>query len=111
MIDPSSEEEDRYQIRALSSLTLSGARVLKQGDTFAVFDRQGDIRPAGVSAADGLYHEGTRFLSALRLRLQNERLLPLSSTVRENNVLLGVDLMNPDIGASGQAPHGTLHLF
>ena len=40
-------------------------RVLKHGDTFAVFDRFGDI--AGrVGEREGLYHEGTRFLSRLR---------------------------------------------
>src|SRR5688572_4388118 len=61
------DEEDRYQILATSSLTLSGARVLKQGDTFAVFDRFGDIRSLGTRGAQGLYHDGTRFLSALRL--------------------------------------------
>jgi glycogen debranching enzyme len=109
--DPTLDDEDRYQIRAMSSLALSGARVLKHDDTFAVFDRFGDMRPSSVLGADGLYHEGTRFLSALRLRLQHERLLVLSSTVRENNVLLAVDLMNPDVGESGQAPHGTLHVF
>ena len=43
-------------------------RVLKQGDTFAVFDHHGDIRPAGMGE-QGLYHEGTRFLSVLVLRL------------------------------------------
>ena len=74
------EFEDRYQILAMSSLTLSGARVLKQGDTFAVFDRNGDIRPFGILRAEGLYHEGARYLSALRLRLERQPLLLLSST-------------------------------
>jgi glycogen debranching enzyme len=109
--DSSADDEDRYQIRAMSSLALSGARVLKHDDTFAVFDRFGDIRPGSALGADGLYHDGTRFLSTLRLRLQHERLLLLSSTVRENNVLLAVDLMNPDVSKAGQVPHGTLHLF
>jgi glycogen debranching enzyme len=110
----SSDDDDRYQILAASSLTLSGARVLKHGDTFAVFDRHGDIRPYGVTGAQGLYHEGTRFLSAFRLRLGGERpLLLLSSTVREDNILLGVDLMNPDLPQGGHVliPHGTVHVL
>jgi glycogen debranching enzyme len=111
--EASADEEDRYHILATSSLTLSGARVLKQGDTFAVFDRFGDVRPLGRLGAQGLYHEGTRFLSALRLLVDGERPLLLSSIVRENNVLLAVDLMNPDLQRDGQllVPHGTLHVF
>ena len=109
----SADDDDRYQILAASSLTLSGARVLKHGDTFAVFDRHGDIRPYGVTGAQGLYHEGTRFLSALRVRLGGERPLLLSSTVREDNILLGVDLMNPDLTNGDQVliPHGTVHVL
>jgi glycogen debranching enzyme len=108
-----SDVEDRYQILAMPSLTLAGTRVLKQGDTFAVFDRYGDIRSSGVRRADGLYHEGARFLSALRLRIDQQPLLLLSSTVRENNVVLAVDLMNPDLQPDDepQIPHGTLHVF
>jgi glycogen debranching enzyme len=111
--DSAIEEDDRYQILAASSLTLSGARVLKHGDTFAVFDRHGDIRPHGIAGAQGLYHEGTRFLSALRVRLGGERPLLLSSTVREDNILLGVDLMNPDLTRDGQVTiqHGTIHVL
>ena len=40
-------------------------RVLKQGDTFAVFDPHGDINP-GPASSYGLFHAGTRFLSELR---------------------------------------------
>jgi glycogen debranching enzyme len=111
--DTTTDDEDRYHILAASSLTLSGARVLKHGDTFGVFDRHGDIRPYGIAGAQGLYHEGTRFLSALRVRLSGERPLLLSSTVREDNVLLGVDSMNPDLTYAGQVsiPHGTIHVL
>jgi glycogen debranching enzyme len=107
------DEDDRYQILATASLTLSGARVLKHGDTFAVFDRYGDIRPSTLLGSEGLYHEGARYLSVLRMRIETERLLLLSSTVREDNVLLAVDLMNPDLGRNGEtlAAHGTLHVL
>src|SRR5687768_9937443 len=94
MIDSVFPEEDRYSIAARSALT---TRVLKHGETFGVFDRHGDIRAMGMRGAEGLYHEGTRFLSLLRLRLSEERLLLLSSTVRENNLMLAADLTNPDL--------------
>jgi len=106
------DEEDRFQILATASLTLSGARVLKQGDTFAVFDRFGDIRPWGVLGAQGLYHDGARFLSALRLRLDGQPLPLLSSTVGDDNIVFVVDMMNPDLPPGGEpvVHHGTLHV-
>ena len=36
---------DEYYIRVSSSLAEKQNRVLKDGETFAVFDRQGAIRP------------------------------------------------------------------
>jgi glycogen debranching enzyme len=104
------QDEDRYQILARSSLS---ARVLKHDETFGVFDRAGDIRPSGVLGYEGLYHEGARFLSKLRVRLGHDRLLILSSTVEQNNVVLAADLTNPDITQNGIAtiPHGALHVL
>ncbi|MBV8201675.1 MAG: hypothetical protein JOZ15_13720, partial [Acidobacteria bacterium] len=37
-------------------------RVLKEGESFGVFDRSGTI-PAGGKGELGLFHEGTRYLS------------------------------------------------
>lgn len=104
--------EDRYYILATSSLADSRTRVLKQDEIFAVFDRYGDIRPLG-RGEQGLYYEGTRFLSRLVLTLGQKQPLLLSSTVREDNLLMAVDLTNPDVYADGQVvmPRGTLHLF
>src|SRR5437899_1989424 len=87
-------------------------RVLKEGDTFAVFDRYGDIQPVGMGE-QGIYHEGTRFLSHLVLRVGEGRPLLLNSTVRQDNVLLSVDLSNPDFRQNGQMllPRGTLHIY
>src|SRR5579884_512887 len=86
--------------------------VLKHDDTFAVFDRFGDIQPGGMGE-QGIYHEGTRFLSKSILHLGGKRPQLLSSTVRTDNVLVGVDLSNPDVYSKGQMllPRGTLHLF
>src|SRR6266542_6067852 len=87
-------------------------RVLKQGDTFAVFDRYGDIQPIGLGE-QGIFHEGTRFLHKLILNLGNKRPLLLSSTVREDNVLFVVDLTNPDVYVDGAVTLalGTLHCY
>ena len=111
--EPTAEEEDKHQILATASLAMSDGRALKHDETFAVFDRYGDIRLHGVRGAQGLYHDGARFLSSLRLRLGGHRPLLLSSTVRENNVMLAVDLMNPDLMRGGELSiaHGTLHLL
>ena len=85
-------------------------RVLKHGDTFAVFDRYGDIKPGALGEA-GLYHDGTRFLSCLRLELQGQRPFFLSSTVRDEDDQLAVTLTNPDLLRDGEVwlPLGTFH--
>jgi glycogen debranching enzyme len=103
---------DQYYIHATSSLADDRRRVLKQDETFAVFDRYGDIQALGLGE-QGLYHEGTRFLSRFVLRLGRNRLLLLSSTVRDDNALLTVDLTNPDFTVDGQVaiPQGTVHIF
>jgi glycogen debranching enzyme len=104
--------EDQYYILATSSLADDRTRVLKHNETFAVFDRYGDILPFGLGEK-GLYHEGTRFLSRCVLRLGRDRPILLSSTVKDDNVLLTVDLTNPDLALDGQVtvPRSTLHIF
>ncbi len=92
-------------------MTEEHVEVLKQGDTFGLFDRYGDIHSLRTGS-QGLYHEGTRFLSLFELTLNGERPLLLSSTVKEKNVLLNVDLMNPDMTHEGQVAvtRGALHV-
>lgn len=104
--------EDRFYILATSPRVDEQSRVLKYGETFAVFDRLGDMRPVGLGE-EGLYREGTRFLSRLTLRLLDRYPLLLSSTVHEDNSLLTVDLTNPDIeGDAGvRIPRDVLHVF
>src|SRR5438128_7766601 len=87
--------KDPFYILATSPVADEQRRVLKHGETFAVFDHYGDIKPEGLGE-EGLYHEGTRFLSYLVLRLGNNRPMFLSSTVKEDNDFLAVDLTNPD---------------
>jgi glycogen debranching enzyme len=104
--------EDQYYILATSPLADDRTQVLKQGETFAVFDRHGDIQTLGLGE-QGLYHEGTRFLSRLVLRVGTYPPLLLSSTVKNDNAILTVDLTNPDFIMNGQVtvPRGTVHIF
>jgi glycogen debranching enzyme len=103
--------EEPYHILATSPETDTRARVLKQGETFAVFDYFGDIKLVGRQE-EGIYHEGTRFLSCLILRLGQDRPLLLSSIVKRDKAELMVDLTNPDIPIErGIIPHGTIHLL
>ncbi|HOL70132.1 MAG TPA: amylo-alpha-1,6-glucosidase [Bryobacteraceae bacterium] len=105
--------EERYYILATSSLADTRTRVLKNVETFAVFDRFGDIQTVGLGE-QGIYHNGTRHLSRSALRLQGLRLLLLSSTIKEDNALFTADLTNPDIfDSEGRVlvPRGTLHIF
>jgi glycogen debranching enzyme len=110
LVDPITGDIDPFYIRTPTSLADDRHLVLKQGETFIVLDRRGDIRPVGM-AQDGLYFRGTRFLSRLALRLGPHAPLLLSSSVRHDNALVAVDLTNPDIGGDAVViPRGTLHL-
>ncbi len=103
--------EGKFYILATSPLADQHTRVLKHEHTFAVFDGYGDIHPIGLGE-QGLYHRGTRFLSRLEFILGNSRPLMLSSTVREDNTVLAIDLTNPDMNMDDQAvPRGTLHIL
>jgi glycogen debranching enzyme len=98
-----------HHILATSSPADEQTRLLKHGDTFAVFDHYGDIKPGGLGE-EGLYHEGTRYLSCWLLDLEGGRPFFLSSTVRDENDQLTVALTNPDLLQDGRirVPLGTL---
>lgn len=103
--------EDEFYIAASSSLADDRSRVLKQGDTFAVFSRVGDIVSIGLSE-QGVYHQGTRFLSSLTLRFGDVRPLLLSSSINRANTLFSIDLTNPDMDRESQPhlPKGSVHI-
>ena len=106
------EVGQHFYIRASSSLADDRTRVLLNGDTFAVFDRGGDVHPVGFGQ-QGIFHKETRHLSRLETHFCGERPLLLSSTIREDNVLIGVDLTNPDlVMPNGQVlARGILHIY
>jgi glycogen debranching enzyme len=87
-------------------------RSLKYGDTFAVFNHFGDMRPL-PSGEEGLYLDGTRFLSMFTLYLDGFRPLLLGSTVRDDNDQLIVTLTNPDLFVDGELclAANSLHIF
>ncbi len=104
--------DEQFYIVAESKRATGSQRVQKHGDTFGVFDAHGDVLPA-ESGEQGLYHDGTRFLSRLELLLGRHRPLLLSSTVGEDNVVFAADLTNPDILRDDHVivPRGELHIL
>ncbi len=100
-----------YYILATEVPVAERTLVLKQDETFGVFNDFGDV-DAEARYEEGVYHAGTRFLSRLTLTMSSHRLLLLSSTVRRDNVLMTVDLTNPDLYVAGNLllPRGTLHI-
>ena len=104
--------DDDWYVLATSSRTDDRTRVLKQGETFGLFDRYGDIQHIGIGE-QGLYHEGTRFLSRYELSINNRRPLLLNSTVKQDNSAMTIDLTTPDLYSDQTVciPKGTLHIF
>ncbi len=102
--------ENEYYVRASSALADDRTRVLKYGDTFAVFNRYGDIESFGPSRF-GLFHAESRHLSRFTLRIGEKEPLLLSSNIRDDNAFLSVDLTNLDYDIHGSLPRGIIHTF
>jgi glycogen debranching enzyme len=105
-------ERPRFEIIAEDGGADERTLVLARGDSFALFDRHGDFTPSS-SGRHGLFFDGTRFLSALMLRLARRRPLLLSSSVRTANQGLAIHLANPDLINSDEprVPRETLYLY
>jgi glycogen debranching enzyme len=103
--------DDKYYILASSSYADDRVLTLNYGDTFAIFDRWGDIKQFG-NCSQGIYHQGTRFISDMELEINHYRPMLLSSNIKNENEMLSVDLTNPDIsdGSNVVIPKGTLHI-
>jgi glycogen debranching enzyme len=104
--------DEQFAIIADTDRASAPPRVLKQGDTFGVFDQHGDVIPA-EAGEQGLYHAGTRFVSRYDVLIGNRRPLLLSSTISEDNTILAVNLTNPDLIKDTKVivPRGALHVF
>ena len=88
-------------------------RVLKDRETFAVLNTSGDILQFG-GKQQGLYHNGTRYLSSIAVTINDVPPLVLSSAVREDAFVLSVDMTTPDIEQDDDdveaIPHDRLHI-
>ncbi|PWU22079.1 MAG: amylo-alpha-1,6-glucosidase [Bdellovibrio sp.] len=100
----------RY-ILASSLLAEERLRVLKHQETFGIFDRFGEISTNG-EGEEGIFFEGTRFLSRLDFLIGNFRPLLLNSNIRNDNQAFAVDLTNPDFRTDQgqQIPRGSVHI-
>src|SRR5262245_42158978 len=68
LMDDASAVQNQYYILASLSKATERTLVLQHDDTFAVFDLHGDMGNLETSE-QGLYLEGTRYVSKLLLRL------------------------------------------
>lgn len=86
----------QFFIPITASLQERRPRTMKHGDSFGVFDHNGDAL-AGPGSPEGIFHRDTRYLSHLYLTVDGHRPLLLSSTIRDDNAVLICDLTNPEI--------------
>jgi glycogen debranching enzyme len=100
----------QYYIATKSAPADERVRVLKYGSMFAVFEQLGDMCHQGLGE-QGIFFDGTRYLSEMLVRLWNERPLLLNSTIEPNNFLFTADLTNLDVsrGENVVIHRGTLH--
>ncbi|MER3471552.1 MAG: amylo-alpha-1,6-glucosidase [Chitinophagaceae bacterium] len=102
--------ENKYYVAVNSTYADDRMKVLNHADTFGIFDRWGDVQQIGEEV-QGIYHNGMRFVSNLDFRINGKRPLLLSSSVKDENEILSVDLTNPALQTDGSIiPKGVLHL-
>lgn len=96
---------------AQTSLQERRPRTLKHGDSFALFDRGGDL-DGQPGSPEGLFHLDTRYLSRMGLSVNGQVPVLLGSAVSADNTTLTCDLTNADMpaDAGGPLPRGRLHL-
>ena len=105
------EQHEPFVIAAAASLQDLRPLILKHGDAFGVFDKNGDAEPG--TGAEGLYYLDTRHLSQFSVTIEGARPMLLSSTLRDDNATLTCDLTNPDLfDAPGRLriEHDLIHL-
>jgi glycogen debranching enzyme len=106
------EQHEPFAISAQASLQDVRPLTLKHGDSFCVFDKNGDAL-SGPGSAQGLYYRDTRHLSHFSVVIDGAHPLLLSSTLRDDNATLTCDLTNPDLyDATGglRIEHDLIHL-
>ena len=109
--DAAIEMAEPFSVSTTVALQERHYRTLKNGDTFGVFDQNGDVASV-TGGTDGLYHRDTRHLSRFDLTLGGLAPLLLSSTLGADNVLLTSDLSNAatrDLGGA-DLEQGVIHV-
>jgi glycogen debranching enzyme len=103
---------NKWYVAATSARNEQSPQVLKNDETFVMFDHFGDLQVHGVGD-EGLYHEDTRYLAYQELAIDGVRPLFLGSSVKDNNSLLIIELMNPDLTCDErvQVAKGTVHIL
>lgn len=100
--------DGHYYFAARSSYADDRTLTLNHSGTFGVFNRWGDCVRVGPGL-QGIFHKGTRYICELELRLEDRRPLLLSSSIKEDNHILFVDLTNPDLEGSSISG-GSIHI-
>jgi len=103
--------EDLYEIHAASTPWSEHTRVLKHRDTFAVFSTSGDVIDFS-NGQQGIFHDGTRYLSNFMVTINGLYPLVLSGAVREDSLLLTADLTTPELESfeAPVVPQDSLHI-
>jgi glycogen debranching enzyme len=110
--EPALNMEAPHQVVTADVPTAERAHSLKNDDCFGFFNEIGDVDAEARTEA-GLYRAGVRHLSRFTLTIAGFRPLLLSASPRDDNVLLNVNLTNPDVRGEGgriTLPRGTLHI-
>ena len=101
---------DEFEVATEDAYQNSELRVLNESDTFAIFDDHGNINTKGYGI-EGIYFRGTRFVSYLTTKLNGQYPIMLSSTIREKNDMLSVDMTNQKLIAATTTFHqGLIHI-
>jgi glycogen debranching enzyme len=110
--EPVISPEAPHQVVTADVQSAEAPLVLKHNDCSGVFNEIADIDAEARTEA-GLYRAGVRHLSRLTLTIAGLRPLLLAANPREDNVLLTVNLTNPDVRGEGGRivlPRGTLYI-
>src|SRR5262245_5381457 len=105
------DEISSFYIQATSSIQERWHRVLKQREPYVLYASVG-YSPDPWLTPGGIFHQDMRHLSGLEFAINGQRPLLLSSAIEDNNVVLTVDVSNPDIYREGAivVPRETLHV-
>ena len=101
--------DEQFHISPDAVNTDEHVHVLNHSNSFCLLDRWGNIYNHG-KLVQGIYHQGTRFISRLILTINGEKPLLLGSAIKEDNDVLSVDLSNPFLEECG-IQDNTVHIF